>query len=476
MYFKLDPHVIYRNYDSFGYLTDNRNFGYRMIDDQKPDIGDKIISKTGSVFVSFLTETPQSTAALVKKIASVFQNVPKEVLEKDMIEFFCTLEQGGFVRSGATFEACRDKNEASENAVAVQSLENTQDFFDGYYKNKRRLTNVHIEITNTCNERCIHCYIPHENKTGSIDDDLFFKILDECKKMNVLHITISGGEPMLHRGLIPFLDKCHELNFSVNLLSNLTLLNDEILEAMKKNKLLSVQTSLYSMDARIHDSITTIKGSFEKTKNSILLLKENGIPVQISCPIMKKNFNTYNDVVKWGKDNGISVGADYVIIAKCNNTCENLCQRITLDDIKNIICENMKNKHYREKIREEIKTNRKRKPDDSICSVCHSSICVSTNGNVYPCAGWQGKVVGNVAKNSLDEIWNNSTKIIELRKICRKDFPQCLICDAQNFCVMCMVRNANENKEGNPFAVNKFFCDVAKIKKSLFYNAEKEHI
>ena len=73
---------------------------------------------------------------------------------------------------------------------------------------------------------------------------------------------------------------------SVNVLSNLTLLTDDILSEMKKNPLLSVQVSLYSMDATVHDSITKLSGSFEKTKAGILRLCDENIPVQISCPII----------------------------------------------------------------------------------------------------------------------------------------------------------------------------------------------
>ena len=43
---------------------------------------------------------------------------------------------------------------------------------------------------------------------------------------------------------------------SVNVLSNLTLLNDEMVAEMKLNPLLSVQTSVYSMIPDIHDGIT----------------------------------------------------------------------------------------------------------------------------------------------------------------------------------------------------------------------------
>ena len=134
----------------------------------------------------------------------------------------------------------------------------------------------------------MHCYIPHENKINHIDADLFYNILNQCRNMNLLHITISGGEPMLHKNFCDFLKKCRDYDFSVSLLSNLTLLNEEILEEIKANPLLGVQVSLYSMDSNIHDEITQMQGSFNKTKDAILKLIENNIPLKISCPILKE--------------------------------------------------------------------------------------------------------------------------------------------------------------------------------------------
>jgi MoaA/NifB/PqqE/SkfB family radical SAM enzyme len=88
--------------------------------------------------------------------------------------------------------------------------------------------------------------------------------------MKLLHLTLSGGEPLMHKNFCDFLRKCNEYNFSVNVLSNLTLLNDEIIAEMKENYLMGVQTSLYSMDPDIHEAKTQKKGSFIKTKNAII--------------------------------------------------------------------------------------------------------------------------------------------------------------------------------------------------------------
>jgi radical SAM protein with 4Fe4S-binding SPASM domain len=300
---------------------------------------------------------------------------------------------------------------------------------------------------------------------------LFYNILKQCKEMKLLHLTLTGGEPMLHKNFSDFLKKCKEYNLSINILSNLTLLNDEIIEEMKMNSLLGVQVSLYSMDPKIHDAITQTKGSFKITKNAMLKLIENDVPLQISCPIMKQNINSYKDVLNWSKIHNIHAGCDYVIIARCDHTTQNLKNRLSINDIKKVINEKFVNEpKYSELMEKESEKKKNNTPDDIVCSVCHSSICISDNGNVYPCAGWQGYVVGNVNETSLKEIWNNSRNVQYLRGLRKRDFPKCIQCLEKDYCTMCMVRNANEHPSGNPLIVNDFFCNIAKINKKMVHN------
>ncbi len=481
MFFKKKSNVIFRNYDSFGYITDNRNFGYKLTNNNENYIGDKILSETGAVFFSVLDRKPQTLDELTKEISKQFTDIDISTIKNDAREFFSMLEQDGFIVSGETMQECEEKDmrfsykilesdiiKKDFSPTIIHPEKDTQDFLEEYFKGKPQLTNLHIEITSKCNERCLHCYIPHENKINHIAPDLFYDILEQCKDMRLLHLTLSGGEPMLHKQFCSFLRKCREYNFSINVLSNLTLLDDKIIEEMKANPLLGVQVSLYSMNPNIHDEITQMKGSFEKTKNAIFKLIDNDIPLQISCPIMKQNKDCYDDIIKWARKHKIHVGADYVIIAGYNHTKQNLNCRLSIDEIKEIInskvASDVKHIEQMEMLAEERKNIMS---NDFVCSICRFSICITENGNVYPCAGWQDYVVGNVKETSLNDIWNNSKKVQYLRGIRNKDFPKCIQCSDKEFCTMCMVRNANESPLGDPLAVNEYFCDIVKFNRKI---------
>ncbi len=482
MFYKLKADIIFRDYDGFGYITDNRNFGYKPANDSGNDIGDKIISSSGTVFLTVLGRKPKELERLVQELCLRFTDVDYETIRGDAEEFYKQLEEDGFLVSGKTADECERKDSISlcaepkkrdSKANPLQVVPTPQEYLDQYFGGVPQLTHLHMEITGKCNERCIHCYIPHESKICHMPPNLFYDILEQCRKMNVLHLTISGGEPMLHPDFAGFLQRCNELNFSVNILSNLTLLDENILTVMRQNHLLCVQTSLYAMDAAIHDSITNVNGSFEKTMRGILTLLDHNVPLQISCPIMKQNVSCYHDVVKWGKAHNVNVNGDYVIIGQYDHSPHNLASRLDIDEIEHLIrLTAAQDTHYWERTASEADKKRDMTPDDYICSVCQASICVSETGMAYPCAGWQGYILGDLKTTSLREIWDCSPAVQYLRGLRRRDFPQCIDCKDKEFCTMCMVRNANEDPAGDLHAVNPFFCRIAALNRELFF----EHV
>ena len=468
--------MLYRQkFDTFIRIYD----GYVGYIVSKGDFGDRVTEGSGAIFLSALSRYPKSLDELTDEIAQVFSAVEKSVLQKDIAAFYGILEEDGFIVSGKTSEEIDRKDRRfSYSDIMPKTIrknwtpkicrvqKSTQEYLEEHFKDRPHLTSMQIELTSRCNERCVHCYIPHKNKISDIEPTLFYEVLEQCRDMGVLSLTLSGGEPMLHNNFCDFLRKAKDFDFSINVLSNLTLINDEIIAEMKANRLSSVQVSLYSLNPEIHDSITNFRGSFYKTRDNILKLIENDIPLQISCPTMKQNRNCFADVMKWAHEHKCRATTDYIMMARYDHTTDNLDNRLSLDEIGNIIKQIVSlNNSYQEVIFADYfdEQESRDRGDDLVCSVCVASICMVANGNVYPCPGWQRYICGNVKEKPLKEIWNNSPKVKYLRSLRKKDFPKCKTCQDKGFCAMCMVRNANENKDGDPLMINEHFCNVAAL-------------
>lgn len=466
LYYKIRDNVLFRKYQRHGYLADNSEYGYRMLNDIRRYPGEKYVSASGAVMLNTLSRSPRSIDDVVGELSQIFIGVEYETLKQDVAEFFDLFVTEGFLSCGETIDTCMDQflEDASKPDGGDLTQDNTviNDCTGGEISPSEFLRSIHIEIADACNERCIHCYIPNECKKNVIDSGLFYRIIEEGRKMNIIHVTLSGGEPLLHKDILGFLKKCRELELSVNVLSNLTLLTDDIVSEMKKNSLLSVQASLYSIDAAVHDSITKLDGSFEKTKAGILRLCDEGIPVQISCPIIKQNKGSYIDVLHWGWANNIAVATEPVIFAAYDHSARNLENRLSIEEVADILTVQMQ-EGYAESLRKIAKEKEKLTENDPICSICRYSFCITASGKVFPCAGWQNKVIGDLNYQTIQEIWETSEKIKELRKIKRSWFPQCVDCADRGYCTVCMMWNSNENSDGDPFRINEYRCNIAAI-------------
>lgn len=465
MFYYRPAYILYRDYPDFGYLTDNRNFGYDTACKSCVKVGDRILSKTGSVFYSVLTEKPQSEEDIVQQLAHLFIGATYAEIRADSGEFFQELARDGFVGCGlrekrrSVYFSYDDKQSKSLSENALEGTVEEHDFFTKWGQDYH-LSRVHLEVSALCNERCVHCYFPESYRKKIMSRDLFLKILEQCKECNVLSITISGGEPMLNPNLLFFIRECRQNNFSINLLSNLTLLSEEMLREFDRTPLLSVQTSLYSMNPDVHDSITSVKGSFEKTKRAIETLHQHNIPMQINCPIMKQNKDTYQGVLDWAKALNIEGDSDYMLFGCFDRSGNNLKCRLELSELDPFINRGFDPDHGRRKDNSGLGWS-----DYTICPVCISSVCISHNGKVYPCEGWQNHSLGSIKDDSLKRIWEESSGIQELRSLSYDDFPVCRVCEDREFCSICLIRNANESAAGDYRQINPYYCEIARIKR-----------
>ncbi len=463
MFYKQRFNTFIRKYENIGYITN------------KSDFCDRVCNESGAVFLLALSREPQTLENLLNKIIVAFNDVTIEDIRQDVIDFYRILEEDGFIISGENLEELYRKDvpfsyskfKKNTREISVPNMprkENTPKFFiDEHFKSHPHLTNFQIELTSRCNERCLHCYIPHEYKNTDIEPKLFYSVLEQCNEIGLLGLTFSGGEPMLHPRFLDFFKAAKKYDFSLNILSNLTLLNDEIVTEMKSSRIASVQTSLYSMIPEIHDKITTIPGSWQKTYDGILKLVENDIPLQISCLIMKQNKDSWSDVIKFANELNVKMGIEYNIMAKYDHSIDNLENRLSVEEVGEVVETLLQEEStYRQRIINENYSKKiseyKKDPEGILCNACITSICMVANGNVYPCAGWQNCVCGNLYEETLKEIWEKSPKIKWLRSLRNKDFKECANCKEQLFCSMCLVKNANENPDGDPLKINRHFC------------------
>ena len=475
-YIKLSKNSFVRFYDdgALGYITN-------QLTKQ-----DRAYNETGADFLKQITRKPRTICECVEKLKCVYEDVSIVELENDFTKFVENLAKVKFVLIGDDYNGVDSsdfefsysmENPKTMIADYTQQTDEDSEYETQSYLLKHddkfpRLTSMQFELTSLCNERCIHCYIPSNIKDNGVRMPLptFKKTIDQFVELGGLDVTLSGGEALLHKDIAEMLRYCREKDLQITILSNLTLLKDELIPVLKETNVSQIQVSLYSMNPDTHDMITTVKGSFKKTKKAIEKLYAADVPVQISCPAMKENYKDFIDVAKYAQSLKMKAHCDYNLIAQEDTGTENLQHRLSLPETEELLKSIVKfNTNYQELIATETQ-DVKIKPEEMnsmpLCGVGRNTLCITANGDIFPCAGWQDYVVGNIYKTTLKEVWNNNEKVRELRTFKKSVFPQCMTCDAVDYCAPCLVANYNESG-GDMFKLSEHRCATSHINKRI---------
>ncbi|MFQ5981535.1 MAG: radical SAM protein [Candidatus Heimdallarchaeota archaeon] len=167
---------------------------------------------------------------------------------------------------------------------------------------------MNIDVTNKCNLRCSYCYNSWNLNRGlDIDTEKCIDLITELFEVHsIFHLTIAGGEPLLHKGIFEVIEKCFiKYDPRIVLLSNGTaLLNNSIYAKFSTvcSKLndagtpLKMQISLDSQIPEIHD-LQRDRG----TDVLVAIQKVLALPVelQLACVITKQNITVADQIIEF---------------------------------------------------------------------------------------------------------------------------------------------------------------------------------
>src|SRR5262249_21124440 len=147
---------------------------------------------------------------------------------------------------------------------------------------------VHLDVTYRCNERCEHCYLDHTGD-GEMTTAEIKMVLDQLAAAGVFFLTISGGEPLVRRDCFEIIEYARSLQFNVKLKTNAFLIRVTLPRRLRELNVEQIQISVYSHRAEVHDGISKLPGSLERTLAGIRLLRAHGLKVTLANVLMKGN-------------------------------------------------------------------------------------------------------------------------------------------------------------------------------------------
>ena len=327
-----------------------------------------------------------------------------------------------------------------------------------FYRRHGLPCELHLDLTDGCNEQCVHCYLP-KGGTHFLDTETALKVLQEFREVQGLTVFVSGGECMLHRDFAVILRHAKSLDLNVVVMSNLTFCDGKKVSLLKDVRPQFVNVSLYAVTESIHDAITQVPGSCRKTKGAIDALLAEGVPVRIATPFMRENRECVDELKAFARERGVHLIPDADIIGPIDHSCSNRNHALSLRELETLISAN------RDVFAKGRAEPDRCTPNAKVCDIGETRLNLDAGGHYYPCDGFHGAIIGDARKDSLWEVWTGKA-LNKLRAHTNKDYGECASCTDRAWCKVCPMRNFNET--GDLFVHAPWRCGLAKIYRRTF--------
>ncbi len=209
----------------------------------------------------------------------------------------------------------------------------------------RKINYLRISVTDRCNQRCYYCMpksgitlIKHEE---ILSYEEILKITTELVEMGIDKVRLTGGEPLVRRGIVSLvamlsgIEGIKDLSMTTN-----GVLLSEYAEDLKKNGIGRINVSLDSINPGTYKKITNTD-RLDDVLDGLKTVQKLGFnPIKLNCVIKKsRKEKDAQEVAEFAGENGFEIrfirmmniekGEFWPVEGGNGGNCEN-CNRLRL--------------------------------------------------------------------------------------------------------------------------------------------------
>lgn len=316
--------------------------------------------------------------------------------------------------------------------------------------------NPHVvwEATARCNLRCIHCHArggePSKNELSTNEAKDMLNSLAQIPEFRTF--VFAGGEPLVREDLFELIAYARKIGFNVFGATNGTLITPEVAARLRENNV-GLVIGLDATDARAHNRIRGVPGAYERVIEGIENSLAENLYVHLNLVASKINISYVPKILSYGDE--IGVVSDFVYRFMCSGRGEYISDTAELSpaEFENLIdtiyqCQRRISSIivpvatpqywayllYRNNI---VSGPLLKLAQYSFggCVAGKGMLYIKPQGEVWPCPFLEIPL-GNVRGTSLQEIWQRSKVLEQLRN--RENLKgECLKCAYREICGGC---------------------------------------
>jgi len=249
-----------------------------------------------------------------------------------------------------------------------------------------------VEVTDRCNERCVHCYAeaaPERANRLSLTD--IEHVLRAACKLGDPAVQFTGGDPLIHPDIVEAVALARNMGFgTIEIYTNGLALGADMLARLAPYQP-RLAFSVYARAPAVHDAITRVPGSLKRTLRAMRRARETGFAVRASVIVMPENRGLEGDTIRMlQQDIGLDaddIGLDVVRSAGRGRFMQGYQPDTGALDAG-----------HRPAGRDEHDAPDPRR---------RGKLCVAANGDVHPCIFSRAITLGNIRQTPLDAIVRN---------------------------------------------------------------------
>jgi radical SAM protein with 4Fe4S-binding SPASM domain len=168
-----------------------------------------------------------------------------------------------------------------------------------------RLGRLDIELTERCDNDCIHCCInlpagDREARARELTTAQVEGILDQAAELGCLQVRYTGGEPLLRPDFEELYLHARRLGIKVLIFTNARRITPELADLLARvPPLVTAEVTVYGMHAESYEAVSRVPGSYSQFRRGVDLLLDRGVPFVVKGALLPANRGEVEEFEAW---------------------------------------------------------------------------------------------------------------------------------------------------------------------------------
>lgn len=328
------------------------------------------------------------------------------------------------------------------------------------WKNRKPLLRmIDLELTERCDNNCIHCSINlPENDCSTRDRELstpqWKDVIDQAVNLGALTARFTGGEPLLRKDFPDLYRYARVLGMRVLLLTNARLITPDIAQLLSRiPPLENIEISVYGLKQESCNAITRDKNAFAESRRGIDLLLKHRVPFIVKGTVFPPTIGEMEDFIHWASTiPWMDSPPDFPLFLDLRHRRDSELKnqrirtlRLTPEQGLKILTRDPE-LYRRERMRFCRQNLQSPGPKLFNCNA-NNAICVDAYGKIQYCLGLrQPDTVLDIRQNSLkDMVVDFIPRLRQKESVNPEYLERCGCCFLRGFCEQCPAKSWSEH-------------------------------